>query len=187
VDKLGAIPQAPIFGIRDSLTPFLPTLLRECTKQGTGCGPIVERRNLWASWLPERDYMEGTDAVKLQLLQEERAWTSLDETRQCVLCEQTFTGHQVRVLWDHSGTPHLRCPTPGCPASPAQWIHPGNPLISEDAWRDWVRLLDTLCDEPIRSRPVFEIRKGQAARKKRLKFGAQKAGGVPEIAHSSAS
>ena len=130
----------------------------------------------------------GIDEVKLQLLQEgERRWASLDETRQCVLCEETFTGCQVRLLWDHNGTPSLRCPTAGCPASPAQWIHPGNPLISEDAWRDWVRLLDTLCDEPIPTRTVFEIRKGKAARGKRSKLGARQANGASAIAHSRAS
>lgn len=111
--------------------------------------------------------------MKLQLLQGARAWASLEETRQCVLCEQTFTGHQVRVLWDHSGTPHLRCPTAGCPATPAQWIHPGNPLVSEDAWKDWVSLLDTLCDEPLRPNPTFEIRKRNAIRKKQLRPGSR--------------
>ena len=127
-----------------------------------------------------QDRIEGTNDLKLQLLQAERAWESLDETRQCVLCEQTFTGRQVHVLWDHCGTPHLRCPTTGCPATPAQWIHPGNPLISEEAWRDWVRLLETLCDEPLPPQPVFGIPKKQAARKKRLVFGSKKTGNGPK-------
>ena len=129
-----------------------------------------------------QDLDAGTDGIKQQLLQKEHEWTSLDETRQCVLCEETFTGHQVRVLWDHSGTPHLRCPTMGCPASPAQWIHPGNPLVSEDAWRDWVRLLETLCDNPIRPHPAFGIRKGQTTRKKRLKISSRKLSEIPKIA-----
>jgi len=102
--------------------------------------------------------------LNLQLRQEERPWASLDETRRCVLCEQTFTGHQVRVLRDRAGASHFRCPTPRCPATPAQWIHPGNPLVSEEAWRDWTRLLDTLCDESIR--PVFEMRESWLARRK---------------------
>ena len=129
-----------------------------------------------------QDLNEGTDDIKQQMLQGEHAWKSLDETRRCILCEETFTGHQVRVLWDHSGTPHLRCPTMGCPASPAQWIHPGNPLVSEDAWRDWVRLLETLCDDPIRPRPAFGLRKGQTPRKKRVKIGARKPGKISKTA-----
>lgn len=83
----------------------------------------------------------------LQTVEGARKWGSLNEIRQCVLCEQTFSGHEVRVLWNRSGKPRLRCPTKGCRAKPSQWIHPGNPLTSEDAWRDWVHLLDKLCDE----------------------------------------
>ena len=117
--------------------------------------------------------------IKFQLLQGERPWESLDEIRQCVLCEHTFTGHEVRLLWDHCGEPHLRCPTTGCPATSAQWIHPGNPLTSEKAWEDWLRLLDTLCDEPVR--PVFAMRKGSSPGKiKRLKFDSRKMGKVPK-------
>ena len=90
------------------------------------------------------------DALKLRLLQEAggvRFWSSLDETRQCVLCERTFNGHAVRLSRNRAGVPVLRCPTRGCPAVASQWVHSGNPLLSEDAWRDWVRLLDTLCEE----------------------------------------
>ncbi|MDD5349760.1 MAG: hypothetical protein PHQ12_06075 [Chthoniobacteraceae bacterium] len=97
------------------------------------------------------------DDVKWQLLRAAegvRPWRSLEETRQCVLCERTFQGRQVRVTWDRCGIPRLRCPTRGCRGTPAQWIHPGNPLISEEAWCDWVRLLDTLCEEPARLPPA---------------------------------
>jgi len=128
---------------------------------------------------------EATDDLKLQLLQGERAWASLEEARQCVLCEQTFKGRQVRIRWDRSGTPHLCCPTPRCPATPAQWVHPENPLISEDAWQDWMRLLDALCDESIR--PAFGIRKRQVVRiKKQRDFTSQKSARVPQTAHCSA-
>jgi len=127
-----------------------------------------------------RDDIETADNVKFQLLQGERAWKSLDETRRCVLCEQTFTGRQVCLFWDGSGAPHLQCPTAGCPGTPAQWVHPDNPLISEEAWRDWVRLLDTLCEEPIRQ--TFGVRKGRTVRKiKRLEWGAPKMNGMPKM------
>jgi len=79
-------------------------------------------------------------------LDPEREWHSLDETRHCILCEQTISGHDIRIVKKRQ-TNALRCPTPGCVGTPREWVHPGNPLTSEDAWRDWVRLLDTLCDE----------------------------------------
>lgn len=104
------------------------------------------------------DRSKWEDEVKWQLLRGAegvRPWRSLDETRQCVLCEQTFPGRQVRVVWDRCGLPKLCCPTRGCRSTPAQWIHPGNPLISEDAWHDWMHLLDTLCEAP--SRPLPQV------------------------------
>lgn len=128
----------------------------------------------------ERD--EQTDDVKLRLLNGAggtRSWTSLKETRQCVLCEQTFTGYAVQVWWDRAGMPHLRCPTRGCLSTPAQWIHAGNPLISEEAWRDWVHLLDTLCDESAGPAPQSKtpIRKQmrRLVKRKRIGLGAEKA------------
>jgi len=98
----------------------------------------------------KQDGSKWEETVKWQLLRRAegvRPWRDLEETRQCVLCERTFQGSQVRVAWDRCGLPQLRCPTRGCPGVPSQWVHPGNPLISEEAWRDWVRLLDTLCEE----------------------------------------
>lgn len=69
-------------------------------------------------------------------------WESLDEKRSCVLCERTFSGRQVLVTKTRGGKIQLECPTPGCVATPSQWVHPGNPLISEAAWEDWERLID---------------------------------------------
>ena len=94
---------------------------------------------------------EFTDEIKLRLLQSAggvRPWGSLDEICQCVLCERTFSGREVRLICKRGHTPRLHCPTRGCAATPAQWIHPGNPLVSEDAWQDWVHLLDKLCEHP---------------------------------------
>lgn len=69
-------------------------------------------------------------------------WESLDEKRCCILCERTFSGRQVLVTKSRGGKAHLRCPSPGCVGTPREWVHPGNPLISEAAWNDWARLLD---------------------------------------------
>lgn len=100
--------------------------------------------------------------AKLKLLQEadpDRAWTSLEETRHCILCEKTISGHHIRVSRDRRGAIRLRCPTRNCQSTPAEWVHPENPLVSEDAWHDWVRLLDTLCeDDPTQRKPVRRFR-----------------------------
>ena len=119
----------------------------------------------------KQDCSKGKEDMKWQLLRSAggaRPWRTLEDTRQCVLCEQTFQGHQVRVVWDLCGIARLRCPTPGCSGMPAQWIHPGNPLISEEAWHDWVGLLETLCEEPVhpqkpRSRGERKTRRGALA------------------------
>ncbi len=88
-----------------------------------------------------------------------REWRSLAEKRHCILCERDFTGNEVRLARGRRGVARLACPTPGCIATPAEWVHPGNPLLSEEAWRDWVRLLDSLCDEEGASRrPVRRFR-----------------------------
>ncbi|HWL54107.1 MAG TPA: hypothetical protein VNQ90_16815 [Chthoniobacteraceae bacterium] len=92
-----------------------------------------------------------TRKAKLKLLQkldEGSMWASLDEARHCVLCERTICGEEIAVMWDEAGTLRLACPTRGCRATPREWLHPGNPLIDESAWHDWVRLLDGLCDSP---------------------------------------
>ena len=120
----------------------------DSTLNGSHAG--TGNKELWiVSMNQDRD--EPVDVEKLRLLQAAggvRSWASLDEIRQCVLCESAFSGRQVRIMRDRDGHAHLLCATVGCPATPAQWIHPGNPLISEDAWRDWVHLLDRLCDDP---------------------------------------
>ena len=94
---------------------------------------------------------ETETSLKWRLLQAApgfRPWVSLDECRQCVLCERTFSGREVRLERDALGLFQIHCPTRGCTSTPSQWIHPGNPLVSEDAWKDWIKLLDSLCEEP---------------------------------------
>ena len=69
-------------------------------------------------------------------------WEALDQKRSCLLCDRTFSGRQVLVAKTGRGKPQLQCPTPGCMGTPREWVHPGNPLISEQAWKDWERLLE---------------------------------------------
>ena len=70
-------------------------------------------------------------------------WNSLDDTLRCVLCERPISGREIRVVWNHRGQARLHCPTRGCRSTPREWVHPGNPLVSEEAWHDWERLLAT--------------------------------------------
>ena len=126
---------------------------------------VSEQGNVPEMLYMKRNLAEPMDDVKWRLLKSAeglRAWKSLDETRQCVLCECSFSGHEVRLFWDGEGAPHLGCPTHGCPATPAQWVHSGNPLVSAEAWNDWVHLLETLCEEPAQytPKPVFKKRNG---------------------------
>jgi len=65
-----------------------------------------------------------------------REWRSLDDKRFCILCERTFTGRQVELQM-RRGRFSLHCPTEDCNSTPRQWVHPGNPLVSEKAYQDW--------------------------------------------------
>jgi hypothetical protein len=69
------------------------------------------------------------------------AWKSLDDRCTCILCEYTFSGRQVELLVSSHGRVQATCPTEGCISSPNEWVLPGNPLVSQKAWRDWERVL----------------------------------------------
>jgi hypothetical protein len=71
-----------------------------------------------------------------------REWHSLDDKRICVLCDKTFSGRQVEMTLDRFGHVELHCPTEGCKGGPGKWVYPGNPLVSEIAYRDWQRALE---------------------------------------------
>jgi len=82
---------------------------------------------------------------KLLVLQKNdrwRNWKTLDDQRRCILCDQTFSGREVIVTPNRSGKPILHCPTPDCVSTPREWVHLGDPLTEDDAWRDWLRTLD---------------------------------------------
>lgn len=69
-------------------------------------------------------------------------WKSLDDRCCCILCDRTFSGRQVEVAISQSGRVRLHCPSDGCSSTPGEWVHPGKPLVSQKAWRDWSRVLD---------------------------------------------
>ena len=68
-------------------------------------------------------------------------WLSLDDRRTCILCERSFSGRQVDIAVSAAGRVRLRCPSDGCTSTPREWVHPGNPLVSQKAWLDWQRVL----------------------------------------------
>ena len=70
-----------------------------------------------------------------------RNWSSLDDTRVCILCEKEFSGRQVQIFRGRGGHYRLQCPTDECKGGPAHWVYPGNPLVSEAAYQDWQRAL----------------------------------------------
>ncbi len=77
------------------------------------------------------------------------SWTSLDETRRCILCEEKFTGHQVRFTTGRHGELKPHCPTEHCSSTPREWVAIGNPLLDDETWRDWSHILaDSADGEP---------------------------------------
>jgi len=70
-----------------------------------------------------------------------RKWLSLDDRVTCILCEKTLSGRQLEVAITAQGRVRLRCSSEGCAGTPREWVHPGNPLVSQKAWRDWERVL----------------------------------------------
>lgn len=69
-----------------------------------------------------------------------RGWQSLRDRRVCVLCDRKFSGRQVKVQRASGGGFDVKCPTRGCNSTPHEWVYPGNPLVSDASWRDWLRV-----------------------------------------------
>ena len=83
-------------------------------------------------------FVSGT--TRLRLLKEaqpRRPWHSCDEQRECLVCENIFTGREV-VIQREEGT-RLACPA--CDSGPECWVRPGNPLLDESVWADWERAI----------------------------------------------
>ncbi len=68
-------------------------------------------------------YIKISASKKLKLLNEHSVgttWKSLDDSKWCLHCQATFTGHSVRV-YRENGEMWLECGTPGCDGSPIDW------------------------------------------------------------------
>jgi len=80
--------------------------------------------------------------TKLHLLREhdtERVWSSLADKRTCLLCGSDFTGEEIRIRV-RNGRPVFECPDEPCRGSLHHFVYAGNPLLSESAWSDWMRV-----------------------------------------------
>jgi hypothetical protein len=55
-----------------------------------------------------------------------RAWSSLDDRLYCTICKRVISGRQIEIVGGTNGlrSLHLRCSTPDCPSTPADWILP---------------------------------------------------------------
>jgi hypothetical protein len=70
------------------------------------------------------EYVELSDAEKLQLLQEhsfQAPFPTLGQKNWCLHCEKEFDGYSARVWKGGDGSLWLECGTPGCDGSPIDW------------------------------------------------------------------
>ena len=74
---------------------------------------------------PIRPYPEDKLA-SLRRLDKGRAWNSLDDRLYCTVCKTIITGRQIAVVGGTNGLRalHIKCSTPGCLSTPADWLLP---------------------------------------------------------------
>ena len=62
----------------------------------------------------------------LRRLDKGRAWNSLDDQLYCTICKKVISGRQIEVVGGTNGLRalHIKCSTPGCLSTPADWLLP---------------------------------------------------------------
>ena len=62
----------------------------------------------------------------LRRIDKGRPWNSLDDRVYCTICKSVISGRQIEVVGGTNGLRalHLKCSTPGCLSTPADWILP---------------------------------------------------------------
>jgi hypothetical protein len=62
----------------------------------------------------------------LRRLDKSRAWNSLDDQLYCTVCKNVISGRQIAVVGGTNGLRalHIKCSTPGCLSTPADWLLP---------------------------------------------------------------
>jgi len=70
----------------------------------------------------------------LRRLDQSRAWNSLDDQLYCTICKNVISGRQIEVVGGTNGLRalHIKCSTPGCVSTPADWLFP----VKSDTVRD---------------------------------------------------
>jgi hypothetical protein len=70
----------------------------------------------------------------LRRLDKGRAWNSLDDQLYCTICKNVISGRHIEVIGGTNGLRALRlkCSTPGCFSTPADWTVP----VKSDAVRE---------------------------------------------------
>ena len=65
----------------------------------------------------------------LRRLDKGRAWNSLEDQLYCTSCKSIISGRRIEVVGGTNGLRalHLKCSTPGCLSTPADWIVPVKP------------------------------------------------------------
>jgi hypothetical protein len=59
------------------------------------------------------------------------------DKRRCPLCDRVFELPDSSTTDEHES---LHCPTPHCRGTSDMWVHPGDPLTSDEAFEDWERV-----------------------------------------------
>jgi hypothetical protein len=62
----------------------------------------------------------------LRRIDKGRPWNSLDDQLYCTICKNVISGRQIEVVGGTNGLRalHLKCSTPGCLSTPADWLFP---------------------------------------------------------------
>jgi hypothetical protein len=101
--------------------------------QGSGCDRLflqiaTEFASVGSVISPSQPIQPGAEdkLAALRRLDRSRAWKSLDAQLYCTLCNNVISGRQIEVVGGTNGLRalHLKCSTPGCLSTPADWIVP---------------------------------------------------------------
>ena len=67
--------------------------------------------------------------VALRRIDKGRPWSSLDDQLYCTVCKNIISGRQIEVVGGTNGLRalHIKCSTPGCLSTPADWLLPIRP------------------------------------------------------------
>ena len=62
----------------------------------------------------------------LRRLDKSRAWNSIDDQLYCSICKTVISGREIEIVGGTNGLRALRlkCSTPGCLSTPADWLLP---------------------------------------------------------------